>query len=154
MRSLVMCGFLLLVLSFNCAAIAPVQIGGEHGQAALSMIANKSFTHNAQDNSDLWRWGSSPMGYGQLFSGEGPFNDFGGWAPDGETPLGYALNATSSGYTINETKQVFSGQGYSGNVEDSSIGRENPTDYWPNESKPLFPSQGFFNGYGGWEPLI
>ena len=154
MRRPVMCGLLLLALSFNCAAIAPVQIGGEHGQAALSMIANKPFTHNGQDSSDLWRWGSSPMGYGQLFPGQGPSNDFGGWAPDGETPLGYALNETPSGYTINETRQLFSGQGYSGNVEDSSIGRENPTDYWPNESRPLFPSQGFFNGYGGWEPLI
>jgi hypothetical protein len=147
-------GLLLLALSFNCAAIAPIQIGGEHGQAALSMMANKSFTHNAAKNSDLWKWGGSPMGYGQLFPGQGQSNDFGGWAPEGETPLGYASNETPSGYTINETRQVFSGQEYSGNTQDWSNGGDNPNGYALDESNRLFPSQGFFNGYVGWEPLI
>ncbi len=154
MRSLLFCGLLFMALMLNCAAITPVQIGGEHGQAALSMIANESFTHSAKDSSDLWSWGSSPMGYGQLFPGQGLFNDFGDWSPAGETPLSHTQNETPSGYTIKETRLMFSGQGEYGNIEDLSTGGENSADYSINESNRLFPRQGFFNGYGGWEPQI
>ena len=154
MRLLVMWALLLLVLPLNCAAIAPVQIGGEHGQEALSMIADNQFRHNTQNSSDLWTWGGSPTGYGQLFPGQGASSDFGSWAPDGETPLGYTLNETPSGFTINETKRVFSVQGQSRNTENWSTDGVNPTNDAQNEPTRLFPSQGFFNGYGVWEPLI
>jgi len=140
-------------LSLNCTAITPVQIGGEYGQDALSMTSFNPFTHDTQNSSDLWGWGSSPVGYAQLFPGQGPSSDFGSWAPDGETPLGYALNETPFGYTINETRQVFSAQGQSGNTEDWSTDGINPADA-QNEPSRLFPSQGFFTGYGDWEPLI
>jgi hypothetical protein len=150
MRSLVMCGLLLLALSFSCASIAPVQIGGERGQAVLAMIASKPLSHNASETSDLWSWGGSPMGFGQLFPGEGSSNDFGGWAPDGETPLEHVMSETPLGYTINETRHLFSGQGQSWK-SDWTTGKDNSV---LGESNRLFPKQGFFNGYGGWEPDI
>jgi hypothetical protein len=150
MRSLVMCGLLLLALSFCCMAIAPVQVGGERGQAVLAMIANKPLFHNSSDSSDLWIWGGSPTGFGQLFPGEGSSNDFGGWAPKGETPLEHVLSETPIGYTINETRHLFSGQGQSWNSDWSIARGENVL----GESNRLFPKQGFFNGYGGWEPDI
>ncbi len=92
-RLLIMCGFLLLALSFNCMAVAPVKIGGENGKDILSMIAFNPFTRNMQDIY-LWSWGGSPVGYGQLFPGKGPSSEFGGWAPFGETPLSYEMNET------------------------------------------------------------
>ena len=131
MRLLVMCALLLLVLSLNCGAIPPVQIGGEHGQEALSMIADNHFAHNTQNSSDLWTWGSSPIGFGQLFPGQGASSDFGSWAPEGETPLSYTLNETPSGFTINETKRAFSVQGQSGNTETSSTDGVSPINKCP-----------------------
>ncbi len=151
MRLLAVCGLLLLALSLNCTAVAPVQIGGEHGQDALSMIAFNPFTRNMQGSGDLWSWGGSPMGYGQLFPGQGPSSDFGVWAPFGETPLSYALNETSNGYIINETRQLISGQGQSWST---TIG-VNPAEDAQNERpSKLFSSQGFFSGYGDWDPPI
>lgn len=149
-RSLLTCGLLLLALSIISEAIAPIEIGGERGQAVLAMIANRPLSSNSSDSSDLWSWGGSPTGFGQLFPGEGSSNDFGGWAPEGETPLEHVLSETPLGYTINETKHLFSGQGQSWNSDWSTARDENVL----GESNRLFPKQGFFNGYGGWEPAI
>ena len=155
MKLLAACGLLLLALSFNCTAIAPVRIGGEHGQDALSMISFNPFTRNLQNESDLWSWGGSPMGYGQLFPGLGYSSDFGVWAPFGETPQSYALNETPAGYTINETKQLFSGQGKSWSTEEGSIiGVGQAEDLLDERPSKLFSSQGFFSGYGDWDTPI
>jgi hypothetical protein len=116
----------------------------------LEMIANRPLSSNSSDNSDLWSWGGSPMGFGQLIPGEGPSNDFGGWAPEGETPLEHVLSVTPLGYTINETRHLFSGQDQSSNPDWSTARDENVL----GKSNRLFPKQGFFNGYGGWEPAI
>lgn len=152
MRSLVMHGLLILTLSLNCMAAAPVKIDGEYGQDALSMIANDPITLNAQDRSDLWSWGGSPVGYGQLFLDQS--DEYGGWSPFDETPFSNALNETSSGYTINETRQIFPSQGQSVNNEDVFTSGGYLADDTSDEPIRLFPSQGFHSGYGDWEPSI
>ncbi len=136
MKSLLICGLILLAFSFKCNAITPTEIGGEYGHNILSIISNQSIANYNTNNSDLWRWGGSPMGFGQLFPGQGLSNDFGGWAPNGENPLRRALNETAVGYTINKTKSFFEGQ-----------------EYLSNDSTRLFPGHGFYNDYGGWEPI-
>ena len=72
MRNLVLiCTIILLALSLNCGATAPVQLSGSNGQAVLSQIAvpvqtnntNSGQTNNSSTNTHLWNWGSIPIGY-------------------------------------------------------------------------------------------
>jgi hypothetical protein len=154
MKSLVILGLLILVLSVDCWSMAPIEVGGERGQAVLAMIANRPPSHNDSDKSDLWSWGGSPASFGQLFPGnpsDKTGSDFGSWTPFGETLADHALSETPLGYTINETRHLFSGQGQSSWISNwSAVRDENVL----GKSNRLFPKQGFFNGYGSWEPLI
>ncbi len=152
MRQLVMCALLLLAFSLNCMAIAPVQIGGIHGQNNSSMISYNPFTANNRDRGDLWSWGSGPVGYGQLFPAES--NSFGEWAPFDETPLNYTSNETPPGYAANEIKRLFSKDGQSEVTQYWLTGGVNSIYDIPNEPPRLSPSQGFFSGYGDWGPSI
>ncbi|MFB3765678.1 MAG: hypothetical protein ACE14P_10595 [Methanotrichaceae archaeon] len=154
MRLLVMCGLFLMALSLDCTAVESVKIGGNHTQDALSLIAFNPFARNFQDSSDLWRWGSSPIGHGQLLQDQGPATIFGGWIPFGETSLSYTKNETPLGYTINESKQISSGQGQTWITGDFPLGDVNPYDDASDKPSRLFSSQGFFSGYGDWEPAI
>ena len=73
MRNLVVCVIILLVLAINSQATAPVQLSGSNGQAILSQIAvplqtnntsaNSSQTNNTSTKTNLWNWGSTPIGY-------------------------------------------------------------------------------------------
>ncbi|VVB62800.1 Uncharacterised protein [uncultured archaeon] len=73
MRNLVVYVMILLALAFNSEATAPVQLSGSTGQAILSQIAvpiqanntsaNSGQTSNTSTNTNLWNWGSIPVGY-------------------------------------------------------------------------------------------
>jgi hypothetical protein len=79
MRNLVICTLILLALTLNCGATAPVQLSGSNGQAILSQIAvpvqinnttaNSGQTNNTSTNTGLWNWGSAPIGYALNKSG-------------------------------------------------------------------------------------
>jgi hypothetical protein len=62
MRNLVVYGSILLALSLNCSATAPVQLSGSDGQAILSQIAGSVQT-NETSGTNLWNWGIIPSGY-------------------------------------------------------------------------------------------
>jgi hypothetical protein len=73
MRNLIICTIIILALSLNCGATAPIQLSGSNGQAVLSQIAvpvqtnntsaNSGQTNNSSTNTNLWNWGSIPAGY-------------------------------------------------------------------------------------------
>jgi hypothetical protein len=84
MRNLVICGLILLALSFNCDAIAPVQLSGSDGLAVLSQIAVPTQTNNSSTSTSLWDWGTIPSGY--TVNGSGILTSFeyvnnGVWTP-------------------------------------------------------------------------
>ena len=80
MRNLVVYGLILLALSLNCEATTPVQLSGSNGQAILSQIAVPVQTNNTSTNSNLWNWGSTPIGY-TLTESEILTPDDGNWTP-------------------------------------------------------------------------
>jgi hypothetical protein len=63
MRNLIICTIIILALSLNCGATAPIQLSGSNGQAVLSQIAVPVQTNNSSTNTNLWNWGSIPAGY-------------------------------------------------------------------------------------------
>jgi hypothetical protein len=93
MRNLVVCVMILLALSLNCDATAPIQLSGSNGQSILSQIAVPVQTNNISSNSgqtstsantSLWNWGSIPSGY--TVNGSGILTPFeyvnnGVWTP-------------------------------------------------------------------------
>ena len=80
MRNLVICGLVILALALNCEATVPVQLNGSNGQAILSQIAVPVQTNNTSTNSNLWNWGSTPIGY-TLTESEILTPDDGNWTP-------------------------------------------------------------------------
>ncbi|HUI39777.1 MAG TPA: hypothetical protein VLY86_02510 [Methanothrix sp.] len=144
MKETWVCCLLLYVVAMGTQAVAPINLSGEHGQAVLANVTT-FHANNTSSGEGLWGWGGSPQGYAQVYPSQGQSNDFGGWAPTGETPLGY---------TLNETKQIVAGQGQQGYTQMSSFSGETPLGYDLNDSNQLFPSGGFFNGYGGWSPGV
>jgi hypothetical protein len=50
MKSLVICGLILLALAFICEASEPVQLSGGNGQAILNQIANTVQSNNTSSN--------------------------------------------------------------------------------------------------------
>jgi hypothetical protein len=64
MRNLVVFGLVLLLLALNCEAMAPVQLTGAGGKDILTKIANTNITTQPTkaSTSDLWNWGTVPLG--------------------------------------------------------------------------------------------
>lgn len=64
MRNLIVFGLIFLLLALNCAAMAPVQLTGTGGKDILTKIASTKITTQPTNasSSDLWNWGSVPLG--------------------------------------------------------------------------------------------
>jgi hypothetical protein len=64
MRNLIVFGLILLLLALNCEALAPVQLTGTDGKDILTKIASSKITTQPTNasSSDLWNWGSVPLG--------------------------------------------------------------------------------------------
>ncbi len=144
MKEIWVCCLLLLFFAVGTQAAEPIQLSGKDGQAVLAKVT-LFHANNASSGEGLWDWGGGPQGYAQLYPGQLQSEEPGGLTQAVQTPLGY---------TINETKQIIAGQGQEGYTQMSSFSGENPLEYALNESHRLFPTGGFFNGYGGWSPGI
>lgn len=64
MRNLIVFGLIFLLLALNCVAMAPVQLTGTGGKDILTKIASTKITTQPTNASasDLWNWGSVPLG--------------------------------------------------------------------------------------------
>lgn len=64
MRKLIVLSLILLLLALNCEAMAPVQLTGAGGKEVLTKIASTKITTQptSASSSDLWSWGSIPLG--------------------------------------------------------------------------------------------
>jgi hypothetical protein len=87
MNNFIVLGLILFVLALNCQSVEPLQIGRDTGMTVLARLSdnssNQSITNvmslpnqtsqtirfSAGDGSDLWSWGTIPIGYGLNKSG-------------------------------------------------------------------------------------
>jgi len=65
MRNLLLFGLILLLLTLNSGAIAPLQLSGASGQSILAKVASVNITTDVTKASgnDLWNWGKIPYNY-------------------------------------------------------------------------------------------
>lgn len=65
MRNLLLFGLILLLLTLNSGATAPLSLGGLSGQSILAKVASVNITTDVTKASgnDLWNWGKIPYNY-------------------------------------------------------------------------------------------
>jgi hypothetical protein len=63
MRTIVICGIILLALALNYGAVAYVDLTGSNGQTILNQLTGSANAVNLSTNTGLWNWGNIPMGY-------------------------------------------------------------------------------------------
>lgn len=65
MRNLLLFSLIILLLTLNSGAVAPLQLGGFSGQSILAKVASMNITTDVTKASgnDLWNWGRIPYNY-------------------------------------------------------------------------------------------
>jgi len=79
MRTLIILGLILLLLTLNSEATTPLSLTGSGGKAILTQIASTNMTNEVTKATaeSLWSWGQVPMNYEVNQSGK--LSDISGW---------------------------------------------------------------------------